>query len=127
MFNQLLYQLSWCYPYYTTNNEEVQSTKSKQDEVQSQKYKQYIKQLDFDNAVTLENGVLDANKMPYNLCYNIYPRMMFNDEEQYNVVLMLRRPSIKNEGQYELDSSFIQYKFNISQIQSINKYLYPLN
>lgn len=127
LFNQLLYQLSWCYPYYTTNNEEVQSTKSKQDEVQSQKYKQYIKQLDFDNAVTLENGVLDANKMPYNLCYNIYPRMMFNDEEQYNVVLMLRRPSIKNEGQYELDSSFIQYKFNISQIQSINKYLYPLN
>lgn len=127
LFNQLLYQLSWCYPYYTTNNEEVQSIKSKQDEVQSQKYKQYIKQLDFDNAVTLENGVLDANKMPYNLCYNIYPRMMFNDEEQYNVVLMLRRPSIKNEGQYELDSSFIQYKFNISQIQSINKYLYPLN
>lgn len=127
LFNQLLYQASWCYPYYTTNNEEVQSTKSKQDEVQSQKYKQYIKQLDFDNAVTLENGVLDANKMPYNLCYNIYPRMMFNDEEQYNVVLMLRRPSIKNEGQYELDSSFIQYKFNISQIQSINKYLYPLN
>ena len=40
---------------------------------------------------------------------------------------MLRRPSIKNEGQYELDSSFIQQKFNISQIQSINKYLYPLN
>ena len=126
LFNQLLYQLSWCYPYYTTNKE-VQSQKSKQDEVQSQKSKQYIKQLDFDNAVTLENGVLDANKMPYNLCYNIYPRMMFNDEEQYNVVLMLRRPSIKNEGQYELDSSVIQQKFNISQIQSINKYLYPLN
>ena len=127
LFNQLLYQLSWCYPYYTTNNEEVQSTKSKQDEVQSQKSKQYIKQLDFDNAVTLENGVLDVNKMPYNLCYNIYPRMMFNDEEQYNVVLMLRRPSVIKEGQYELDSSIIQQKFNISQIQSINKYLYPLN
>ena len=127
LFNQLLYQLSWCYPYYTTNNEEVQSTKSKQDEVQSQKYKQYIKQLDFDNAVTLENGVLDANKMPYNLCYNIYPRMMFNDEEQYNVVLMLRRPSVKKEGQYEFKLKDIQQKFNISQIQSINKYLYPLN
>ena len=127
LFNQLLYQLSWCYPYYTTNNEEVQSTKSKQDEVQSQKSKQYIKQLDFDNAVTLENGVLDVNKMPYNLCYNIYPRMMFNDEEQYNVVLMLRRPSVIKEGKYELDSSIIQQKFNISQIQSINKYLYPLN
>lgn len=117
LFNQLLYQASWCYPYYTTNNDEVQNSKSKQ----------YIKQLDFDNAVTLENGVLDANKMPYNLCYNIYPRMMFNDEEQYNVVLMLRRPSIKNEGQYEFKSKDIQLKFNISQIQSINKYLYPLN
>lgn len=117
LFNQLLYQASWCYPYYTTNNEEVQNSKSKQ----------YIKQLDFDNAVTLENGVLDANKMPYNLCYNIYPRMMFNDEEQYNVVLMLRRPSIKKEGQYEFKSKDIQQKFNISQIQSINKYLYPLN
>lgn len=117
LFNQLLYQLSWCYPYYTTNNEEVKSSKSKQ----------YIKQLDFDNAVTLENGVLDVNKMPYNLCYNIYPRMMFNDEEQYNVVLMLRRPSIKTEGQYEFKSKDIQQKFNIGQIQSINKYLYPLN
>lgn len=117
LFNQLLYQLSWCYPYYTTNNEEVKNTKSKQ----------YIKQLDFDNAVTLENGVLDVNKMPYNLCYNIYPRMMFNDEEQYNVVLMLRRPSVKKEGQYEFKSKDIQQKFNISQIQSINKYLYPLN
>ncbi len=117
LFNQLLYQASWCYPYYTTNNEEVQNSKSKQ----------YIKQLDFDNAVTLENGVLDANKMPYNLCYNIYPRMMFNDEEQYNVVLMLRRPSVKKEGQYEFKSKDIQQKFNISQIQSINKYLYPLN
>lgn len=117
LFNQLLYQASWCYPYYTTNNEEVQNSKSKQ----------YIKQLDFDNAVTLENGVLDANKMPYNLCYNIYPRMMFNDEDQYNVVLMLRRPSVKKEGQYEFKSKDIQQKFNISQIQSINKYLYPLN
>lgn len=117
LFNQLLYQASWCYPYYTTNNEEKTTTKSKQ----------YIKQLDFDNAVTLENGVLDVNKMPYNLCYNIYPRMMFNDEEQYNVVLMLRRPSIKKEGQYEFKSKDIQLKFNISQIQSINKYLYPLN
>lgn len=117
LFNQLLYQLSWCYPYYTTNNEEVKSSKSKQ----------YIKQLDFDNAVTLENGVLDVNKMPYNLCYNIYPRMMFNDEEQYNVVLMLRRPSVKKEGQYEFKSKDIQQKFNISQIQSINKFLYPLN
>lgn len=117
LFNQLLYQASWCYPYYTTNNEEIQNSKSKQ----------YIKQLDFDNAVTLENGVLDVNKMPYNLCYNIYPRMMFNDEEQYNVVLMLRRPSIKKEGQYEFKSKDIQQKFNISQIQSINKYLYPLN
>lgn len=117
LFNQLLYHASWCYPYYTTNNEEVQNSKSKQ----------YIKQLDFDNAVTLENGVLDANKMPYNLCYNIYPRMMFNDEEQYNVVLMLRRPSVKKEGQYEFKSKDIQQKFNISQIQSINKYLYPLN
>lgn len=117
LFNQLLYQLSWCYPYYTTNNEEVQNSKSKQ----------YIKQLDFDNAVTLENGVLDVNKMPYNLCYNIYPRMMFNDEEQYNVVLMLRRPSVIKEGQYEFKLKDIQQKFNISQIQSINKYLYPLN
>lgn len=117
LFNQLLYQASWCYPYYTTNNEEVQNSKSKQ----------YIKQLDFDNAVTLENGVLDVNKMPYNLCYNIYPRIMFNDEEQYNVVLMLRRPSVKKEGQYEFKSKDIQQKFNISQIQSINKYLYPLN
>lgn len=117
LFNQLLYQASWCYPYYTTNNEEVQNSKSKQ----------YIKQLDFDNAVTLENGVLDANKMPYNLCYNIYPRMMFNDEEQYNVVLMLRRPSVKKEGQYEFKSKDIQQKFNISQIQSINKFLYLLN
>ena len=117
LFNQLLYQASWCYPYYTTNNEEVQNSKSKQ----------YIKQLDFDNAVTLENGVLDVNKMPYNLCYNIYPRMMFNDEEQYNVVLMLRRPSVIKEGQYEFKLKDIQQKFNISQIQSINKYLYPLN
>ena len=118
LFNQLLYQLSWCYPYYTTNKE-----------VQSQKSKQYIKQLDFDYAVTLDTTLdsLPDSKMPYNLCYNIYPRMMFNDEEQYNVVLMLRRPSIKKEGQYELDSSVIQQKFNISQIQSINKYLYPLN
>jgi hypothetical protein len=33
---------------------------------------------------------------------------MFNDEEQYNVVLMLRRPSVKKEGQYEFKSKDIQ-------------------
>ena len=53
--------------------------------------------------------------------------MMFNDEEQYNVVLMLRRPSVIKEGQYEFKLKDIQKKFNMSQIQSINKYLYPLN
>lgn len=120
LFNQLLYQASWCYPYYTTNNEEKKDTSNSTN-------KQYIKQLEFDNAVTLKNGVLNVNKMPYNLCYNIYPRMMFNDEEQYNVVLMLRRPSINQEGQYEFNSEQSQNKFNISQIQTINKYLYPLN
>jgi len=53
--------------------------------------------LDFDFASVI-NGKNNVDKMPYNLCYNIYPRMMFNDEEQYNVVLMLRRPSIVKEG-----------------------------
>lgn len=116
LFNQLLYQLSWCYPYYTTSKDDNKTTG-----------RQYIKQLDFDNAVTLENGVVDVNKMPYNLCYNLYPRMMFNDEEQYNVVLMLRKPSVKKEGQYEFTKNDIRQRFNISSIQTINKYLYPLN
>lgn len=118
LFNQLLYQLSWCYPYYTTKKDDSENNINN---------KQYIKQMDFDNAITLENGVIDINKMPYNLCYNLYPRMMFNDEEQYNVVLMLRKPSVKKEGQYEFTKNDIQQRFNISTIQTINRYLYSLN
>ncbi len=129
LFRSLLYQLSWCYPYYTTNNGK------EKDNINNTKYpvqnKQYIKQLDFDFASVI-NGKNNVDKMPYNLCYNIYPRMMFNDEEQYNVVLMLRRPSIVKEGQYKLtpkDIGFYSNSNDLSNIQlnSINKYLYPLN
>lgn len=130
LFRSLLYQLSWCYPYYTTNN-----GKEKDNTNNNTKYpiqnKQYIKQLDFDIASVI-NGKNNEDKMPYNLCYNIYPRMMFNDEEQYNVVLMLRRPSIVKEGQYQLTPKDIGFYSNDSdlsniKLDNINKYLYPLN
>ena len=45
--------------------------------------------------------------MPYNLTYDIYPRIMFNDEEQIIIVLMLRCPSIIKEDQYELTNDDI--------------------
>lgn len=86
LFRSLLYQMKWVYPYYY-----------------SQDGLNYIHQL----PITQSNINPSDNEMPYNLTYDIYPRIMFNDEEQIIMILMLRCPSIIEEGQYELNSDDI--------------------
>ena len=83
-FRTLLYQMKWSYPKYSTKDG-----------------------INIINTLPLvENPIESTNpdnkNMPYNLTYSIYPRVMFNDEEQINLVLMLRLPSIINEEQYEM-------------------------
>jgi len=79
-FRTLLYQAKWCYPYYTTNNG-----------------LNLIKQIPLADNVITNN--IKPTEMPYNLTYKIYPRVLFNDEEQVNIILMLRRPSIITDGE----------------------------
>ena len=100
-FRTLLYQAKWCYPYYTTNNG-----------------LNLIKQIPLADNVITNN--IKPTEMPYNLTYKIYPRVLFNDEEQVNIILMLRRPSIITDGepsgntytdpQYELTKEDLKYK-----------------
>ena len=82
LFRSLLYQMKWIYPYYY-----------------SEDGLNYIKQL----PLVENNSEVNESEMPYNIAYSIYPRILFNDEEQIIIVLMLRRPSIVEEEQYELN------------------------
>lgn len=82
LFRSLLYQMKWVYPYYY-----------------SQDGLNYIRQIPISKSYIFTSD----EEMPYNLAYDIYPRIMFNDEEQVIIVLMLRCPSIVNEDQYELN------------------------
>lgn len=92
LFRSLLYQMKWVYPYYYTDSDNML----------------LIKEIPFGNARLIEgeepSELLNKDTIPYNLCYNIYPRCIYNDEEQYNVILMLRRPSIVEENNYELNN-----------------------
>lgn len=81
LFRSLLYQMKWVYPYYYSSDG-----------------LNYIHQI----PITKSNITVTDDEMPYNLTYDIYPRIMFNDEEQVIIVLMLRCPSVVNEEQYEL-------------------------
>jgi len=74
--------MKWIYPYYY-----------------SEDGLNYIKQL----PLVENNSEVNESEMPYNIAYSIYPRILFNDEEQIIIVLMLRRPSIVEEEQYELN------------------------
>ena len=84
LFRQLLTQLKWIYPKYKSQNG--------------------VNLIDRYNLVNNVKKVssLTPDTIPYNLLYALYPRVMFNDEEQETLILMLRRPSVVNENQYEL-------------------------
>ena len=105
-FRTLLYQMKWCYPKYGTNDDGYN----------------IITQLPLvENKIKL-NEYIPNDMMPYNLTYSIYPRLMFNDEEQINLVLMLRLPSIINENQYEMTVKDL----NLNNIETIKNIENPL-
>ena len=79
LYRVLLYNMKWVYPYYTTENNI-----------------NIIKQILIDKCILNENE-FNLDYMPYNLTYSLYPRIMFNDEEQVNIILMLRCPTIIND------------------------------
>lgn len=84
LFASLLKQVKWTYPKYVTENG-----------------LSLIYPLEVTNGV-IENTELSDSSMPYNLMYSIYPRILFNDETQMNIVLMLRKPTVKNETDVQL-------------------------
>jgi hypothetical protein len=75
-----------------------------------------------DNVKRVGNDIA-VSKIPYNLLYSIYPRVMFNDEEQEPLILMLRRPSIINENQYEMTTEDLQ----IDGVDEVGSVTSPLN
>lgn len=101
LFRNLLYQMQWVYPRYY-----------------SQDGLNLIQRFPLKDAT---NGTI--NEMPYNLAYSIYPRMMFNDEEQVNVILMLRRPSIMEENKYKLTADDVY----VPGVTSLSNLVNPIN
>ena len=79
LFRSLLYNMKWTYPKYY-----------------SEQGLNLINMLPFSEASITGSNPEDT-VMPYNLCYTIYPRIMFNDEEQTNIILMLRKPTVVND------------------------------
>jgi len=112
LYRTLLYQMKWIYPYYTSENG-----------------LNIIKQIKFSENKINEDISEEENipdEMPYNLTYSIYPRIMFNDEEQINMVLMLRLPSVIEEEQYEMKPKDVNIN-NIDMIQSLDSSLNVFN
>ena len=104
-FRTLLYNMKWIYPKYFTK-----------DGISS------INQYPIIENKLDENYIYN-NEMPYNLTYSLYPRIMFNDEEQVNIILMLRLPSIIEENQYQLIVSDLKYNI-VSSIEELED---PIN
>ena len=109
-FRTLLYQMKWCYPKYGTNDDGYN----------------IITQLPLiENKIKYDEKIPN-DMMPYNLTYSIYPRLMFNDEEQINMVLMLRMPSIIQEKQYEMTVKDLNLN-DIEHMQNIENPLKVMN
>lgn len=106
LFRTLLYNMKWVYPYYQTDEYNINT----------------IKQLPLSKCVINEN-MFTFDSMPYNLAYSLYPRIMFNDEEQVNIVLMLRLPSVIREEQYEMTLEDL----NLINVDIIRELTDPIN
>ena len=105
LFRTLLYNLKWVYPkYYSENGVNL------------------INMLPFSEA-SISGTVPEDTVMPYNLCYTIYPRIMFNDEEQTNIILMLRKPTVMDENKDLMDVSDLCIP-NVDNIQELEN---PIN
>ena len=48
------------------------------------------------------------NMIPYNILYNVYPRIAYNDEKKSVNVFMLRRPSICDRNGTKLDKHYFE-------------------
>ena len=84
MYYALNHIIKWAYPKYHTY-----------DNIS------YIESLDISTAVMSNTtDIKEIEMMPYNLMYSIYPRVLYNDEEQSNIILMLRKPSVTEENTY---------------------------
>lgn len=110
LFRSLLYDLQWVYPKYYSS-EGIN----------------YIKRLHIKEAslYSSENEP-DSDIMPYNLCYTLTPRILYNDEEQTNIVLMLRKPTVVNETKESLDVSDVCLQ-GVSSIETLNDIINVMN
>ena len=105
LFRSLLYNMKWTYPKYY-----------------SEQGLNLINMLPFSEASITGSNPEDT-VMPYNLCYTIYPRIMFNDEEQTNIILMLRKPTVVNETKDSLETEDLCLP-NVTNIKELTN---PIN
>lgn len=109
LFRQLVTQMKWIYPlYYSADGINL------------------VREFELCDNVKRVTGTLANTQIPYNLLYSIYPRVMFNDEEQEPLILMLRRPSIINENQYEMTTEDLQID-GVNEVGSVTSPLNVLN
>lgn len=57
------------------------------------------------NDELLNSAVNGERFMPYTECYDVYPRIAYNSKDESFNVLMLRKPSIVEEGQYKFNTT----------------------
>lgn len=89
LYRTLVKKLGWIYPQYTTENNI-----------------QLVHIRNVCNAPNLYADITDSEEMSYNYMYTIYPRILYNDEKQENIILMLQKPDIgKNSIQFEVNES----------------------
>lgn len=109
LYRVLLYNMKWVYPYYTTENNI-----------------NIIKQILIDKCILNENE-FNLDYMPYNLTYSLYPRIMFNDEEQVNIILMLRCPTIINDEPDNIQQEMTVNDLNLLNVDIIQQLTDPIN
>ena len=60
------------------------------------------------NVSDRDDRFIFHNMIPYNLLYNVYPRIAYNDEKKSIIVLMLRRPSICDNNSTTLSKRYFE-------------------
>lgn len=106
IFRTLLYNIKWQYPMYNYDS---------------------IDDITTVTAYDISTNI-SSTTYPYNLAYKIYPRSLFNDQDLFNIIFMLRCPSVVREGQYQMTKEDIclKYVMNLSDDEPFNQ-TNPLN
>lgn len=91
LYRSLVNKICWIYPQYVTENNI-----------------QLIHARNIGDAPANLSEPINTEDMPYNYMYSIYPRVLYNDEKQENIILMLQKPDIgKYSTEYKVNSDNI--------------------